>query len=192
MKINTTVFLFLSILFVTACQVDRTIPPITEKNDYKIRGYKNLAPRNKLKMAKDEEPGERLVICGKLIWNDDKRPLNNQLIHFYQTDQSGDYQQSNPDDEKTARLRGELITNDLGMFYLETILPGSYGSSDDNRHIHTTVFGANPEAYDLHFKQHTGYLGRKSVARNDQQFLIDLSRKGDGTLVGFVTMEIMQ
>ena len=192
MKINKT-FFFLSVAFLfSACQVDRTIHPISEKNNYRIRGYKNLPTRCKIKIASDEEPGDRLVICGKLIWKDDKRPLKNRLVHFYHTDQSGDYRPTNPNDEKTARLHGELITNDLGMFYLETILPGQYGNSDNNRHIHTTVHGADPEAYDLHFTQFTGHMGRKSIAKNDQQFLVDLSRKEDGSLVGFVTMEIKQ
>ena len=67
---------------------------------------------------------------------------------------------------------------------------GDYGSSADNRHIHTTVFGAQPEAYDIHFKQYTGVMGKRFVKNSDQHFLADLKRSADGSLIGFLTIEV--
>ena len=73
--------------------------------------------------------------------------------------------------------------------YVQTILPGDYGSSADNRHIHTTISDAHPEAYDIHFKQYTGSMGSNFISGSDQHFLADLKQTPDGILVAFVTIE---
>lgn len=192
MQINLFLSIFSFTLFISSCKIDRTIHPLSEKEHYRLRGYQTLSRNNKLKLAPDQEPGQRLIICGKLISKEHKTALKNQKIHTYHTNEQGEYDPTNPNDESTARLNGYLQTNDLGMFFLETILPGDYGSSTDNRHIHTTVFGAHPDAYDLHFKQYTTALGKRSIENSDQHFLVDLKIRKDSVLIGFVTMAIKE
>ncbi len=83
------------------------------------------------------------------------------------------------------------MTNEKGQLYLETILPGDYGSSADNRHIHTAVSGAKPEAYDIFFKQYSGGgPGAFLSSGNDQMFTADLKKTTDNTLVSFLTIEV--
>jgi hypothetical protein len=72
---------------------------------------------------------------------------------------------------------------------METILPGDYGSSENNRHIHTTVYDASPEAYDIFFKQYSGGVGSLFNSGNDQIFIADLKKTDDNKLVGFLTIE---
>ncbi len=120
----------------------------------------------------------------------DKKKLSNQIVKFYHTSNSGNYEQSDPNDESSARLNGSAITDNKGQIYVETILPGDYGDSDDNRHIHTTVFRAKPEAYDINFKQYITYMGKNFTEGSDQHFLADLRMTKDSTLVCFLTIEV--
>lgn len=178
-----------ALLIPTACQSQQEIPTLSEKEHYRMQGYQNLPAKSQLQLASDQEPGERLVICGKMIDRATRQPLKNQRVLFYQTNKDGDYERTDPNDATSARLRGTLQTNDLGMFYLDTILPGDYGSGG-NRHIHTEVENAQPKFYDLFFKPYSSSRVLQFVEDGDQQFLVDLRRQSDGTLVGFVTMEI--
>ena len=88
-----------------------------------------------------------------------------------------------------ARISGTAQTDSMGRVFLETILPGDYGSSADNRHIHTTVFGAKPEGYDIHFKQYTSWMGKNFADSSDQHFIADLKRDNNGFLIAFLTIE---
>jgi len=119
-----------------------------------------------------------------------KKQLANQVVKFYHTSTSGNYEPTNLQDESTARLNGSAVTDKKGRIYIETILPGDYGSSKDNRHIHTTVKGAKPEAYDIHFKQYTTAMGKNFAEGNDQFFLADLKMTKDNSLVSFLTIEV--
>ena len=119
-----------------------------------------------------------------------KNQLSNQKVEFYHTSSSGNYEPTNTDDDSIARLNGTAITDHKGRIYIETILPRDYGSSKDNRHIHTTVVGAKPEAYDIHFKQYTTYMGKNFSEGSDQYFLADLKMTFDSILVSFLIIEV--
>ncbi len=111
-------------------------------------------------------------------------------IHLYHTSAAGEYKPTDPNDESTARLNGTVLTDEKGRVFVQTILPGDYGRSADNRHIHTTVKDARPEAYDIHFKQYTGKMGSRFINRSDQHFLADLKQTKDSLLVAFLTLEV--
>ena len=53
-----------------------------------------------------------------------------------------------------------------------------------------TVFGAKPEAYDIHFKQYTGKMGKNFISGSDQHFLADLKKDEDEKLIAFLTIEV--
>lgn len=177
-------------LFFVACSIDRTIVDLTESEDHTLAGFQQLPAESKLKIADDQEPGERLMLCLTFIDKESKQHLSGQLVQFYHTSSNGTYEPSDANDESTARLSGQALTNEEGQIYVETILPGDYGSSDDNRHIHTTVFGARPEAYDIHFKQYTGYMGNNFIEGSDQHFLANLKKTKENSLVSFLTIEV--
>ncbi len=135
-------------------------------------------------------PGERLSLCLTFVSKETGEPFQNQEIKLYHTSAAGEYEPRIANDETTARLNGSAITNADGKIFVQTILPGDYGSSPDNRHIHTTVSGAKPEAYDIHFKQYTGGMGLNFISGSDQHFLADLKHSEDSTLVAFLTIEL--
>jgi hypothetical protein len=179
--LKSILLLFLFLLGWQSCQIDRTIHPISDKDHFRIRGFQAMKSEHKLDLATHHEAGQRLIICGKLIHQENKTPLRYQPIHFLQTDLNGG---------DSNNLSGNLHTNDLGMFFLETILPSDMDHPADNPHIHTTVIGASPDTYDLHFKQFTTFMVKRSVESSDQHFLVDLKMGKDSALVGFITMEI--
>lgn len=172
------------------CSMDQTIVAVSELEDEILHDFKTLGKRSVLKITDKNEPGEKLILCLQFIDKETENSLSNQLVKFYHTSADGNYEPIDPNDESTARLNGEAITSVNGQIYIETILPGDYGSSDNNRHIHTTVFRARPEAYDIHFEQYSTYMGRRFANGSDQHFLADLKRAKDNSLVVFLTIEI--
>ena len=174
-----------------SCSIDRTIVEVSETENNILINFQKLQSKSILKITDKNEPGEKLILCLTFIDKESKRKLSNQLVKFYHTSTNGNYEQTDPNDESTARLNGQSFTNDKGQIYIETILPGDYGSSDDNRHIHTTVFGAKPEAYDIFFKQYSSNgIGKYLNSGNDQMFLADLKKSKENKLVSFLTIEV--
>lgn len=191
--LNTTPPFFLLImlagLYFPACKADHTLQPISEKDHFRIQGFRALRSRHQLRLAKDNESGQRLIICGKLLRQHNMTPLKNQFVQIYQADHTGNYNPADPNDKSTARLSGTLQTNDLGMFYLETILPGN-GRSPGKGRIHVVVPGADPEVYDIFFREYLGILEKRWLRNSDQYLQADLRMGKDGSVVGFVTMKI--
>lgn len=173
-----------------SCSIDRTILQLTENENNTLLIFQKIPSKSSLKIADENEPGEKLLLCLTFIDKESKRNLSNQLVQFYHTSTNGNYDPAAPSDDSTARLNGESLTNSKGQIYIETILPGDYGSSADNRHIHTTVVGAHPEAYDINFKQYTSYMGTNFSKGSDQHFLADLKKTKDNKLVSFLTIEV--
>ncbi|WP_424962136.1 hypothetical protein [Ekhidna sp.] len=181
---------FLILLFLLSCGIDRTTNSISSAETSTLKNFEKLDHAHQVLIAGKNEPGKRLTLCLNFIDKSNGLPLSNQRVHFYHTDTNGEYMPKNASDESTARLNGSALTDSRGKILVRTILPGDYGSSADNRHIHTTVFDAQPEAYDIHFKQYSGVMGKRFVKNSDQHFLADLKRNADGSLIGFLTIEV--
>ncbi|WP_436517689.1 hypothetical protein [Ekhidna sp. To15] len=181
---------YLPFLFLFACGIDRDIPELTKIELTKLQEYTRMDPVHRVQISDDFESGESLLLCLRFVDLSSREPLNNQIIHFYHADADGEYRPTIPGDETTARLSGDAVTDVEGQVFLKTTLPGDYGSSSDNRHIHTTVFGATPAAYDIHFKQYTGFMGARFIDGSDQHFLAYLKKDARGNLVSFLTIEV--
>ncbi|WP_421763282.1 hypothetical protein [Ekhidna sp.] len=181
---------YLPLLFLIACGIDREIPELTTEESETVQEYEPMETLHHVQLSDENEPGEPLILALQFVERSSKEPLTNQKVHFYHADLDGEYRPSVPGDETTARLSGAAITDSLGRILLKTTLPGDYGSSADNRHIHTTVFGAKPEAYDIHFRQYTGWMGRNFIEGSDQHFLSDLKKDESGNLISLLTIEV--
>ena len=98
--------------------------------------YESGAP-SRTRIADDSEPGERLVIKGRVQGADCQTPLAGVLLDIWQADRDGNYY----DAEAQYRLRGTLMTDADGRYEFETIMPGRYVQSSGPRpaHIHFTV-----------------------------------------------------
>ena len=89
----------------------------------------NTPERNSL--LEEGLPGTRLILVGYVL-DQSCSPLPNAWLDFWQADADGEY------DNTGYRLRGHQFTDAQGRYYLETVLPGIYGSRPI-RHIHVKV-----------------------------------------------------
>ena len=184
------IILVFSCLLFFQCSADRTIVQITDDEVISLEKFQRMDSLHKLFIADEKEPGEELMLCLTFIDKASKEVLPNQKVSFYHTSTIGEYEPSNPNDETTARLNGTAITNQSGEIFVKTILPGDYGSGKNNRHVHTTVHSARPEAYDIFFEQYSSGFGGFMNSGNDQIFYANLKKTADSTLVSFLTMEV--
>lgn len=101
-------------LTITQCSIDRTIVQISEAEKDVLNEYQHLDKKNKSYIADKKEPGKRLLLCLTFVNKADKKELLNQVVKFYHTSSSGNYEQSNPNNESSARLNGSAITDSKG------------------------------------------------------------------------------
>ncbi len=90
--------------------------------------YTAQAPARE-RLAEDDEPGEPLLLTGRLLTAGCARPLAGYLLDVWHADDSGAY------DNEGFTLRGVFTTDDEGRFAIETILPGRYPDRPV-RHVH--------------------------------------------------------
>lgn len=169
---------------------DTEIKQITADEETTLKEFQTIPNSASLQLTKVNEPGEKLILCLTFVNKETQQPLQDQKVLLYQTSNDGNYNPEVANDERTARIKGQGFTDAKGRLLIHTILPGSYATSGDNRHIHTQVFGARPEAYDMHFKQYTGNRMARFIAERDQFFLVDLKYTKDKKLIGFLTIEV--
>jgi protocatechuate 3,4-dioxygenase, beta subunit len=105
------------------------------------------APRNlksAMVIASTSEPGERLVLTGRVLQSDARTPAANVILYAYHTNAEGVYPRRG-DERGNARrhgyLRGWLRTDAQGRYRIDTIRPGTYPSRTDPAHVHV-VMGA--------------------------------------------------
>src|SRR5215471_208644 len=122
MKLGT-LLLIISLFFVVSAQA----PQVAEKN----------AP-SKITIPSKEEPGERLIVTGRVFSSDGKTPLAGASVYVYHTDMKGLY---TPDtnDSRNPRLRGYMRTDAEGRYEYSTIKPGPYPNNRIPAHIHYVV-----------------------------------------------------
>jgi catechol 1,2-dioxygenase len=81
------------------------------------------------KLAGPGEPGERLIISGKVYSSDCRSRLPNTLIEVWQANSAGQYDTDKPGnftDHVDFHLRGMMLTDQQGSYEFETIMPGRY------------------------------------------------------------------
>ncbi len=78
--------------------------------------------------------GTKLIVTGYVL-STDCQPIKNALLDFWQADTNGQY------DNTGFKLLGHQYTNENGLFYLETVVPGLYPGR--TRHIHVKVQAPN-------------------------------------------------
>ncbi len=95
------------------------------------------SPIRTLRIAEPNEPGVRLVVEGRLLGPDCRTPLRGYKVDLWQADKFGNYY----DAEDAFRLRGKIVSDSLGRYKFETVLPGRYGDSMGIRpaHIHAKI-----------------------------------------------------
>ena len=116
------------LLALTACvNPAAQAPTIAEKD----------AP-SKTTIAGKQEPGERLIVAGRVFKTDGVTPLSAASVYVYHTDEKG-YYTPNGNDNRNPRLRGYMRTDAQGRYEFSTIKPGPYPNSRIPAHVHYVV-----------------------------------------------------
>ena len=133
-----------------------------------------------IQLVKNNEPGEPLVVYGKIIDLKTRRPLSDVSIFLYQTDSNGIYTSSGRDED--ARIKGTVYTSENGCFKIKTILPGDYPGQKNSRHLHYVI---NAKGYAekksiLFFKGFT----TSNITGQGPLIVLDIHKDATGTWIG--------
>lgn len=95
-----------------------------------------------IKIAHENEPGNRILIKGKILMNDSLTPIQDVFIYAYHTDNNGYY--SKKGNEKGVhkfhgRLHGWGKTDAFGNFEISSIKPARYPENRFPAHIHAVL-----------------------------------------------------
>lgn len=103
-------------------------------------------------LAGPEEPGERLVVTGRVMHG--TTPVAGASVYIFQTDAKGFYApgRSGPDAELDPRLHVALRSDADGRYEVQTIRPGSYNNNAAHLHYLVVAQGYKPRIFDLWFQ----------------------------------------
>ena len=86
------------------------------------------------------EPGEPLIVHGRVFGPDGEHPVAGVIVYAYNTDKEGFY---SPDGKVGhPRLKGHMKTDSEGRFELHTIMPGRYPGMHIPAHVHFNLWGS--------------------------------------------------
>lgn len=93
------------------------------------------------RLCNPNEPGEPLVIVGRVTAADTCAPLRNAVVDVWHANHTGLYDNQMKGYENKFYLRGRLKTDAEGRYTFTTILPAAYstGSSMRAKHIHYKI-----------------------------------------------------
>ena len=94
----------------------------------------------RITIAGPSEPGDRLIVSGRIVQPDGKTPAPGLVLYVYQTDHTGLY---NPQRGAPPRLRGWMKTDAEGRYEYSTVRPMPYPGGRIAAHIHTQIWGAS-------------------------------------------------
>jgi protocatechuate 3,4-dioxygenase beta subunit len=92
-------------------------------------------------VAGEDEPGERLRISGRML-DAEGRPAEGVILYLYHTNSEGVYAPAEGQTgcaRRHGRLRGWVKSDAQGNYAFNTILPGSYPNTRQEKHIHPVI-----------------------------------------------------
>jgi protocatechuate 3,4-dioxygenase beta subunit len=88
------------------------------------------------------EPGQKLLVSGKVYKLDGKTPAPGVIVYYWQTDNNGLYSPSKTMDkgaERHGHIRGWVKTDTDGNYAIYTVKPAPYPNSNNPAHIHILI-----------------------------------------------------
>ena len=139
-----------------------------------------------IQLTNSHEPGNPLIIYGKIINGKTRKPVSDAALFVYQTDSSGIYNSTGPDEN--ARIKGTVNTNANGCFKIKTILPGDYPGRMNSRHLHYVIRakGYQEKKSILFFKGFT----TENVNGRGPLTVLDIKKDKTGTWIGSTDLQI--
>ncbi len=156
-RVRRTLDLILLVLAVSAV-------PAEAQRDTSCRDREAAA--GSARIAGAEEPGEPLVINGRVLAGSDATPVAGAHVLAFQTDAEGYYSVGGMD-ERNARLCGVLRTDTDGSYRFETIRPAHYATGGPPAHVHfeVTLPGETMRRLTLNFEGDPKLRGRPAGER---------------------------
>ncbi len=118
--------------------------------------YNVGAPVFQIRLAADDEPGQKLMLRGRVLSEDCRTPLPGTMIEIWHANDKGFYDKKQPGDflepSPPFHLRGLMRADAEGRYEVQTIVPGAYpippgvpgleqyGGLTRARHIHIKVY----------------------------------------------------
>lgn len=134
-------FVTATLLIVTACAAsaqDREFVRAYERaqtaKPARLTSIARIAPAG--------EPGDALVINGRVFQTDGRTPAAGITVFAYQTDRTGVYDVPSAGPH-SWRLKGWAVTDAEGRFTFNTIRPASYPNASVPQHVHLHLEGPN-------------------------------------------------
>jgi protocatechuate 3,4-dioxygenase, beta subunit len=125
-----------------------------------IRRPAPLQLSSRTQIAGNAEPGQRLIVAGRVVAPDGTTPAAGVTVYAYNTDAQGYYGENHA--EFPPRLYGWMKTDSAGRFELSTILPGCYPGIQVPAHIHFSLWGAS---YPLQWVEELRFEGERYLTQ---------------------------
>ena len=121
-----------------------------------------------VRTAGPDEPGERMLIVGKVVSGADQKTVSGARVLAFHTDARGYYSEGGMD-EDNARLCGVLKTSDVGGFRFDVIRPAHYATGGPPAHVHfeVTLPNGKRDRFTLEFEGDPLLEGKKAGERWD-------------------------
>jgi protocatechuate 3,4-dioxygenase, beta subunit len=103
-------------------------------------------------LAPESEPGERMIVSGRVTESDGLTPAPGVILYAYQTNLQGRYVPARGATGLGAlhgHLRGWVQTDAAGRYRITTIRPGAYPGRVEAEHIHLEVLPVNGAACEI-------------------------------------------
>ncbi len=118
-------------------------------------------------IAGPDEPGQRMIVEGRVLAADGATPVPGATVFVFHTDDEGYYSPGGMD-EGDARLCGLMLTDEKGRYRFESVKPAHYATGGPPAHVHYRVWAsAIPrQSFNLHFEgdPRLGERGRDASA----------------------------
>lgn len=134
---------------------------------------------SEIRIPPEDEPGEPLVITGRVLRGPDREPVAGAKLVAFHTDAEGYYSEGGMD-EGQARLCGALRTAGDGSYRIETIRPAHYATGGPPAHVHfvLTLADGVKRRFTLNFEGDPKLGGRAAGERWERIRPVDRGEEG--------------
>jgi len=144
-----------------------------------------LQPPSKIIVPDDEEPGERMIISGKIYLPDGKTPAKGAILSVRQTDAQGYYIEGGGGaGELHPRLHGRMQTGSDGNYEFRSIKPGQYPSHATPAHVHAHVSASDFPEYAIIY-----YFEGDDLITNENRVKLNSNHGGTPSIIALTKNE---
>jgi protocatechuate 3,4-dioxygenase beta subunit len=146
---------------------------------------------SRAEIAAASEPGEPLVLRGRVYQTDGRTPAAGVVVYAYHTNASGRYAGGSGESEwsrRHGRLRAWVRTDGEGRYEFRTIKPAPYPEHTEPAHIHLTVREPQRRPYWIDAVVFAGEYRvdekyRRAAENRGGSGIVQLTRDADGTWI---------